>query len=460
MIGDLIVVAHSDVVGHVVGVLHTGHRQGVGVGAGVAQHAVVRVGGEVGVEAEGVALAHGVGVTGGDAQHGAGLSHPVKHLVDPVHVGGEACIGAQAHVDHIGAQHHGVFHAGHPVLGVGAAVGAEHLHHHQLGVGGHTHHLGLVHLVGGGDAGHVGAVVALGVVVMGDVQAVVHVVEAVGNLGVVVQIGAGQATVALIGVEAGEHAVNVGLGQAGVREHFVGESGEVLVIGVQSGVDDGNFHALTLVALGPGVLTANHLAVGDGPGIDNVGRSGLVGGAGLVHGLHDHLVHAVHGLNVGQLAIGHGGSHAIDQPAVLVGHGEVVPVQSGLLDVGDDLVLGGLDLFHLGCGVVGVHSGAVGGDHGVAVHDNDDPHILVRRDGVVQVVLGHGVVPGQVQVVVGAVQLLHFHTVGLGGGSLVGVRAGGNGEGGIAHGDRKGQAPGENQGQQTVQFHFAALLLA
>ena len=90
LIGDLIVVAHSDVVGHVVGVLHTGHRQGVGVGAGVAQHAVVRVGGEVGVEAEGVALAHGVGVTGGDAQHGAGLGHPVKHLIHPVHVGGEA----------------------------------------------------------------------------------------------------------------------------------------------------------------------------------------------------------------------------------------------------------------------------------------------------------------------------------------------------------------------------------
>ena len=231
------------------------------------------------------------------------------------------------------------------------------------------------------------------------------------------------------------------------------------MIGVQSGVDDGNLHALTGVALGPGVLTANHLAVGNGPGVGDVG-DGVVGVAGLIFGLHDHLVHAVHRFNVGQLAIGHGGGHAIDQPAVLVGHGEVVPIQGGLLNVGDDLVLVGLDLLHLGSGVVGVHSGAVGGDHGVAVHDNDDPHILVRSDGVVQVVLGHGVVPGQVQVVVGAVQLLYFHTVGLGGGSLAGVSAGGKGEGGIAHGDRKGQAPGENQGQQTVQFHFAALLLA
>ena len=285
---------------------------------------------------------------------------------------------------------------------------------------------------------------------MGDVQAVVHIVEAVGNLGVVVQIGAGQAAVAFIGVEAGEHAVNIGLGQAGVGEDLVGESGEVLVVDVQSGVDDGNLHALTGVALGPGVLTANHLAVGNGPGIDNVGRSGVVGGAGLVHGLHDHLVHAVHRLNVGQLAIGHGGGHAVDQPAVLVGHGEVVPIQGGLLDVGNDLVLVGLDLLHLGCGVVGVHSGAVGGDHGVAVHDNDDPHVLVGGDGVGQVVLGHGVVPGQGQVVVGAVQLLHFHTVGLGGGSLAGVSAGGKGEGGSAHGDGKSQAPGENQGQQTL----------
>lgn len=124
--------------------------------------------------------------------------------------------GAQGQVGGIGTQHHGVLNGHHVVGVVSAAALAKDLHDQDLCVRSHAlgadgvQGIGVAALAIGhvavarGDAGDVGAVVTLGILVMGDVQAVVHVVEAEGDLGVHIQVGSSQTVVTLVSIQGGQ----------------------------------------------------------------------------------------------------------------------------------------------------------------------------------------------------------------------------------------------------------------
>ena len=123
-------------------VVYAGNGEGVGEGTGVGDHGGA---GFVGVQVlVGVVMIRPVtGVTGGDAQHQAGLNQFFHNAVDIGRVrrirlmgGVKTGVGcAQRQVDRIAAQHNGVLHGGHVVAGISAAVDAEDFHGQQLGVG-------------------------------------------------------------------------------------------------------------------------------------------------------------------------------------------------------------------------------------------------------------------------------------------------------------------------------------
>ena len=451
-IGDVMYAAHADVVGHNAHVLHAGNGQGVGIGAGGAQHTVVGVGSQVGIEAEGVAVAGGGLVTGGDAQHRAGGPHPVEYHVYKVRAGGKAGRRAQAHVHHVALELQGVLQGCQPVLGIGAAALTEHLHDYQLGIGSHAYHAGAFHRVGGGNTGHMGAVVALQVVVMGDVQAVVHIVEAEGHLGAVVHILGSQPLIPLSGMEGREHLSKVAFVHAVAVQSLLGQSLEVLVVGIQAGIDDRNGHALAGVAPGPGLLTADHGAVGVGLGSQG---AGVLGGAGLIHRLEYNLAHTLHGGDFAHLPIGNGGSHTVDQPAKPVGNLQGLALQSLLFNFCNHLILVGFDGIELSGGLLIVNRTAVGGDHAVPFHYDDNPHILLRGDVQGCIFLGEGILPDEGQAVFHTLQLLNHQ---LGAGLFRGsFRRFLSGDGGQSHGEDHAQS--QQPCIYTLHFHYAPLLI-
>ena len=359
LIGQVLA-AHGDIgaVDHAVG--HGGHGQGLAIGRGLADQAVIGVGGQ-GLAAEGVAIGGVIGVAGGHSQGHAALAGALEHVQQALGEGilavivDVAAVGAQAQVGHVHAQQNAVLQGGQNI-GIGRAAAAlEHVHVDDLGLGRHAHD-GIVdaHITGGGG-GHMGAVAALfaGIAVL----ILVAVVELERNLGAVVQVGHADA------LDDALHLEIIGLQQG--PELFLGQGGalgrglEHLVAHVHAGIQNGHQHSLAGKAGGVIAAAADHLVAVGGVG-QQLKRGGNEGGLDAVQ-LPDGLV----------LAIGHRGREAVEQGGVLP-LGLHLGVK-GAFDLGQGALLRAQQGVDLGPGI--------GVGHGVVYHHDDLDFIAVVELG-------------------------------------------------------------------------------
>ena len=345
---------HGQIAGEIAVVVHGGHSQGIGVGAGGA------AGGEVHIIVEEVAVVGVLGpvavVAAGDGHDGISLLQLLEQLlVQGIIAVSSACQGgAQGQVDGICAKDQSILHGGENVGVISAAVVAEDLHGQDLGIGSIARHAGLpggIHeavvlgneAVCGGNTGNMGAVLALAVIVVGDVQIGVDVVVAESGLGVDVQVlsSQGHAIVQLtvVGVQLGQNLGNVtcvhqliGLaGGCGCLLHGVAERllGEGLMIGVEAGVDDGNTHTRAGIARQPGLLCAGHLA---GNGHLRLIGTADGGDLGLVAVLLHHTAHTVQLLDLGDGGAGHIGGDDVCGQGQIPHHIQLPALQDLALD--------------------------------------------------------------------------------------------------------------------------------
>ena len=359
LIGQVLA-AHGDIgaLDHAVG--HGGHGQGLAIGGGLADQAVIGVGGQ-GLAAEGVAIGGVIGVAGGHSQGHAALAGALEHVQQALGEGilavivDVAAVGAQAQVGHVHAQQDAVLQGGQNI-GIGRAAAAlEHVHVDDLGLGRHAHD-GIVdaHIAGGGG-GHMGAVAALfaGIAVL----ILVAVVELEGDLGAVVQVGHADALddalhLEIIGLQQG---LELFLGQGGA----LGRGLEHLVAHVHAGIQDGHQHPLAGEAGGVIAAAADHLVAVGGVG-QQLKRGGNEGGLDAVQPA-DGLV----------LAIGHRGGEAVEQGGVLP-LGLHLGVK-GAFDLGQGALLRAQQGVDLGPGI--------GVGHGVVYHHDDLDFIAVVELG-------------------------------------------------------------------------------
>ena len=359
LIGQVLA-AHGDIgaVDHAVG--HGGHGQGLAIGRGLADQAVIGVGGQS-LAAEGVAIGGVIGVAGGHSQGHAALAGALKHVQQALGEGilavivDVAAVGAQAQVGHVHAQQDAVLQGGQNVRIGRAAGGLEHVHVDDLGLGSHAHD-GIVdaHITGGGG-GHMGAVAALfaGIAVL----ILVAVVELEGNLGAVVQVGHADA------LDDALHLEIIGLQQG--PELFLGQGGalgrglEHLVAHVHAGIQNGHQHSLAGKAGGVIAAAADHLVAVGGVG-QQLKRGGNEGGLDAVQPA-DGLV----------LAIGHRGGETVEQGGVLP-LGLHLGVK-GAFDLGQGALLRAQQGVDLGPGI--------GVGHGVVYHHDDLDFIAVVELG-------------------------------------------------------------------------------
>ena len=359
LIGQVLA-AHGDIgaVDHAVG--HGSHGQGLAIGRGLADQAVIGVGGQ-GLAAEGVAIGGVIGVAGGHSQGHAALAGALEHVQQALGEGilavivDVAAVGAQAQVGHVHAQQDAVLQGGQNI-GIGRAAAAlEHVHVDDLGLGRHAHD-GIVdaHITGGGG-GHMGAVAALfaGIAVL----ILVAVVELEGDLGAVVQVGHADA------LDDALHLEIIGLQQG--PELFLGQGGalgrglEHLVAHVHAGIQNGHQHSLAGKAGGVIAAAADHL-VAVGGVRQQLKRGGNEGGLDAVQPA-DGLV----------LAIGHRGREAVEQGGVLP-LGLHLGVK-GAFDLGQGALLRAQQGVDLGPGI--------GVGHGVVYHHDDLDFIAVVELG-------------------------------------------------------------------------------
>ena len=207
-------------VGDVVG---TGDGQRILIGAGGADAAGVGILGKQ--QAVDGVLSPVAGVTGRHANDGIRLVQRIHDIGEVGLAGGREADrrGAKGQVDAVAVQNDGILDGGDVVIGIGAAVLAEHLHNNDLRIGRNADDavvsvgVGAVRIfhiaVGRGDTGNVRAVVALLIVVMRDVESGVNIVEAEGDLAADIQSIAGQALIALCGMQLRQDLVDLRGGQ-------------------------------------------------------------------------------------------------------------------------------------------------------------------------------------------------------------------------------------------------------
>ena len=247
---------------------------------------------------------------------------------------------AERQVDRVAVEQQGVLEGRHIVRIIRAAALAEDLHRQDLRIRRHADHAvflaGRVQIavgvlrpdigIRGGDTGNVRAVVALRVVVMGDVQILIDVVERIGDLGRAVELIGRQAAHALRCMQTGQdlrdvlfrHQIIIGdlLTEAGrgaleaIKERALVKA---RVVDIQAGIDDGDPAACAGVAVGPGVIGADHRA--------RRSRVGLVD-IRLVLIFHIDALNAVHGADRLHLAVGHTRGNAVHADGELVAHGK------------------------------------------------------------------------------------------------------------------------------------------
>ena len=355
LIGQVLA-AHGDIgaLDHAVG--HGGHGQGLAIGGGLADQAVIGVGGQ-GLAAEGVAIGGVIGVARGHSQGHAALAGALEHVQQALGEGvlavivDVAAVGAKAQVGHVHAQQDAVLQSGQNVRIGRAAGGLEHVHVDDLGLGSHAHG-GLVDAgVAGGGGGNVGAVAAL---IAGHAVLVpVAVVKLEGELGAVIQVGHADALDDALHLEiiSLQHGLELLPGQG----RALGGGPEDLVAHVHAGIQNGHQHPLAGEARGIIDTAADHSVAVGGVG-QQLKRGGNEGGLHAVQ-IPDGLV----------LAIGHCGGKAVEQGGILP-LGLHLPV-NGPVDLSQGALLRAQQGVDLGPGI------RVG--HGVVDHHDDLDFVAV-----------------------------------------------------------------------------------
>ena len=316
------------------GVLSGSDGGSIDVSTGLADSSVVGVLGTVQVSAPHVVVGAGTFVTGRNGSDDVLLCQTLVDQVDLGVAGGETCSGTQRQVDHVTAQSHGVFQSSDDVIGVSTTGCAEDLHDDQLCLGSHTDNGSAFQLVCGSDTGNVGTVVALVVGAVVSSQAVVHIVESVGDLAAAVQ-GLGSDGAALgVSVQIGQDGVDVVHGQGILGQG--GLSRKRGVIQVQTGIDDGDLHAFAVVTqILPNLCDAGHGAGRSGVGVGGAG----FGNAGVVDGHQVDALDAVHHGDLTELTELSGDGEGVGQVGELVANFQLHAVQDFFLDLGNHGVL-------------------------------------------------------------------------------------------------------------------------
>ena len=314
------------------GVIDAGHSGAAHRGAGGGQRAGVRVVGKSQIQSPVVPIGHAVAVASRNRQEDARFLHAGIDIViggDRLAHVGEARRGAQAHVDDIHTQPDRVLHAGQNVGVAAGALIAHDLEHSDLGLGRNTAETVLLAVIAGADTGNMGAVVGAPVVV--DTGGLVEIVEGKGHLGADIARSGG--------VHIHAEVLHIRLGQPGILRR----NAEGVVVGINAAVQDGDHHALALVAQIVSHLgNLLHLGGGTHQGVHSKGGGHIDTGdpVQLTDGLHVAKGH-IHGDGVGSqgvpvlyvclLAVKHLFFDALDHGVLLAVNG----VQDALTFCGD-----------------------------------------------------------------------------------------------------------------------------
>ncbi len=334
---DLRAVAIGEGVAGRAGIIHGGHAEGVLVGAGGAAGGEVHIVQIQGTRAVNRVFRPAGGIACGDGNDGIGLGQLIQDALILRIGGGKARVaGAERQVHGVTAEHHGVFDGDHVVGIICAAALAEDLHRDELGIGGNAlHEHGIERLfiaalavgdiaVRRGDTGDVGAVLTLFVIIVRDVEVLVHIVERERELAGEIElarIGDKLADVQLrqnsgdlVNIEQVQRSNELVLALARIGSQLLEGILERLavkgdVVGVRTGVDDGDTAARAGVAVCPGGRGADHRAGGSHVGI------GIAGGDDirLIAVLERDGSHAVKRFDRLDLAIGHVGRDRVRQ---------------------------------------------------------------------------------------------------------------------------------------------------
>ena len=350
--------AEIQVIAGLARIVHRGHGQGVGVAAGSAvrlEADVIRV--EIG-NPIGRVLHPIAAVARRHADHRAALFQIAQDLLVKGVRAHAGIAGAQGQVDAVAVQDDGVLDGGHVIGVICAAALAEDLHGEELGIRGNA--LGVGHFqrgavgilargnvaVGGGDTGHVGAVLTLGVAVVGDVKALVDIVVAEGQLAVDIKLcGILRADTPFLiltrDIQLVQLICDLSRSQEVIRRNFLPgflrilRDGilkrlrvKALVVGIRTGIDDGDAAAGAGVALGPRGAAADHAAGGRHVGIRGIGAHH----GGLIAGLQDHILHAGDGLDGLDVAVGHVGGDDVGRQGQVPDHIQLLAAQDLLGD--------------------------------------------------------------------------------------------------------------------------------
>ena len=318
---DLMAVEFDVVAGHAV-IVHGGNRQRVGIGAGgtVCRPAYAL---GIGIAIGGI-LKPASGVARGHRNDGAALDDVLQNrLKGCIGITGETGVAAaERQVHGVCAENNGILNGYHVVGIIGAAALAEDLHGEHLCIrcdalrqnvcAVQRADIGAVTVrniaVARRDTGDMGAMVALGIVVMGDIQIVVSIVVAEGDLRVDIQIRSAQCLIglnrSLVDVQLlqfGSDVRHIHRGDAAVLHRVgVGIGIQRGMVYVRAGIDDGDLAAGAGVARGPGGSGADHLAGGRHV---RIGCFGLVDHTGFILGLDENLLDACDLLNLFDLAV-------------------------------------------------------------------------------------------------------------------------------------------------------------
>ena len=245
------------------------------------------------------------------------------------------------------------------------------------------------------DTGDMRAVVAVAVAlgIVGDIQTVVHIVIGKGDLGIAVQVVRLGRVLVRGNAQVGQRLFDLFLRQKVVIGDLLAEArradAQAVVIAalrergmrqIKARVDDGNAAACAGVAVGPGVIGANHRA--------RSGRVGLVD-IRLVLIFHIDALNAVHGADRLHLAVGHTRGNAVHADGELVAHGKRhAELRRNGLDLRALLLLQAVTVGQ--CRSVAAEAAgriAVPGQ-GIAAEADDHTHRFLRR-GLVRCVRFH-----------------------------------------------------------------------
>ena len=264
------------------------------------------------------------GVTGGHSHDNTAVSqafHDGLVLLGGVS-GAAGAAGAQGQVHGVSAQNDGVFDSGHVVGVISAALLAEDLHGQQLCVGSNAlneyagqsgSEAGLAgnEGVGSSDTGNVGTVFALLVIQVGNIVVLVNIVVTEGNLAVDVSLLAGEGGIQFAGdlfdlsggqqIQGSLVLIGSHTGQTGAVSQRVLKGGSVEgdMVGIRTGIDDGDTGTGAGVAVAPGCGGTGLLAGGGHVGIGSAGGNHV----GRIHGLDQDLSNTVDSLDGLDLAV-------------------------------------------------------------------------------------------------------------------------------------------------------------